>query len=294
MSNVIFEKNSMAGPTAIQGGAIYNLLGRLRVFSSKFLTNSVTVVGPGTSGGSAIYNFASGTLSFGSGNVFFGNWALPDYLAPPVSGVSSTLPPMTRTVTSADPLAAGSLRDVVYTSAIGSTILFALPSGVSTTVSLAENLYIGSDLTIDGGNQGVTISGGRTTRLFFIVGDSFNPVNKGAVKLTNLTLANGYAKGGTGGSSPGGPGGGGDGTGRSHLFGRRHSHSYERDYHEQQGNRRGPAVPTPAMLPTTSRNRILILTAARVGVSRPTAGPALLAAPEPLDWLLTCCLRASP
>jgi hypothetical protein len=72
--------------------------------------------------------------------------------------------------------------------------------------SPANHLRISRDLSIEGpGSDLLTISGGKTTRIFFIAA--------GTVQISGLTLANGLGKGGDGGSAAGGAGGGGGGAG---------------------------------------------------------------------------------
>jgi hypothetical protein len=60
------------------------------------------------------------------------------------------------------------------------------------------------DMTIDGGANGITISGSGQHRIFF--------ANAGEITIASLTLADGYARGGNGGSAAA-PGGGGMGAG---------------------------------------------------------------------------------
>jgi autotransporter-associated beta strand protein len=83
----------------------------------------------------------------------------------------------------------------------GSTIQFD-PSLAGDTITLASDLpMLDADVTIDGGTNNITISGADQHRIFF--------ANTGQIKIENLTLANGLAKGGDGGSGLEGNGGGG-------------------------------------------------------------------------------------
>ena len=94
------------------------------------------------------------------------------------------------------------------------TITFALPDDPS-TISLNSELLIADDLQIDGpGASALTISGNDASRVFFV-----NPGEPGAtsgppatglsVGITNLTIANGLAKGGNGGAPAAAGGSGG-------------------------------------------------------------------------------------
>src|SRR5262249_34575247 len=91
----------------------------------------------------------------------------------------------------------------------GSTIVFNLPANSTITVSTSLE-PITADMTIDGSTApGLTISGGGTSRIFF--------VKLGNVNIDNLTIANGLAQGGNGGAGPAG-GGGGAGMGGGLLI----------------------------------------------------------------------------
>ncbi len=87
----------------------------------------------------------------------------------------------------------------------GSTIYLSLPS--NSTITLTSALpTIEANMTINGGGApGVTISGNNTNRVFF--------VDNGTVTIQNLTISQGSAVGGTGGSGSQGAGGGGLGAG---------------------------------------------------------------------------------
>jgi YVTN family beta-propeller protein len=87
----------------------------------------------------------------------------------------------------------------------GSEINFNLsyPATITLSTSAADpEIVISAAMTINGpGASNLTISGGGATRIFFV-----NP-GSGAVNINNLTLANGYGKGGNGGGGAAGMGG---------------------------------------------------------------------------------------
>ena len=195
VSNLTFDSNAAGS----NGGAIYNSSGgALHVFSSRFFNSSAVLTGAAIA--------SAGVFTYGGGNTFSQNSTQYGHT---VDGAYTNVPAMVRTVTTNSMWGPGSLTDAVYTSGIGSTILFIL---TNTTLTLTENLYIGSDLTIDGGS-GITLSGGGTNRIITVEKDTINPANTGNVNLSNLSLLSGYAKGGNGGNSDGGPGGGAAGMG---------------------------------------------------------------------------------
>ncbi len=82
---------------------------------------------------------------------------------------------------------AGSLRTVIAGATAGDTITFAQDCN---PITLASVLTIGKTLTIDGTGHTVTISGGSTTRLFFVNGNATAVMN-------GLTLTGGYVNDGT-------------------------------------------------------------------------------------------------
>lgn len=106
--------------------------------------------------------------------------------------------------TALDDFTVGSLRYQVAACGKGGTITFA--SGINTVnLSVAQDIPLTQDLTIDGGSGGVTINANAQSRIFFIAG--------GAITLKNLTLENGVAAGGMGGVGDGGEGAGGGAAG---------------------------------------------------------------------------------
>jgi len=119
----------------------------------------------------------------------------------------------TLTVTNTNDSGAGSLRQAIADAASGDTISFNL-SGCPCTITLTSGeLVINKNLTIIGpGASQLTISGNNASRLFFI-----NPGAPGATtgppatspvfNLSNVTLANGRAKGGNGDTIGGGAAG---------------------------------------------------------------------------------------
>lgn len=119
----------------------------------------------------------------------------------------------TVTVTSTADSGAGSLRQVIGAAAAGDTITFALPN--PSVITLSSALVIAKNVTISGpGATALTISGNNVTRVFFINpgaagATSGPPTTSLTVTISDLTIANGRAKGGDGGAagSAGGSGG---------------------------------------------------------------------------------------
>ena len=110
----------------------------------------------------------------------------------------------TFTVTNNNDSGAGSLRQAITDAdAAGGSSTINFASSVSGTISLSSALPIlSSSVTIDGSGAAggrVTIDGGNANRIFF-AGDG-NPIT---LNLVNLSLQNGLAKGGNGGSGAGG------------------------------------------------------------------------------------------
>jgi uncharacterized repeat protein (TIGR01451 family) len=94
----------------------------------------------------------------------------------------------TVTVTSNADSGAGSLRQAIAGLCSGGTITF----NGDFTITLANQLNIASDMTIDASGHSVTVSGNNTVKIFNI--------NPGVtVNLTNLTIVNGNYFGGWGG-----------------------------------------------------------------------------------------------
>ncbi len=105
-------------------------------------------------------------------------------------------------VTSLSDTGKGTLRAAVIGVCPGGTInLDSLPD--HSTITLASRIYINQSMTIQGPSTGttVTISGNNVTRIFF--------VQSGTVAINNLTLANGYGKGGNSAGGGGAAGMGG-------------------------------------------------------------------------------------
>jgi hypothetical protein len=73
----------------------------------------------------------------------------------------------------------------------GSEVNFSVPN--SSTITLPKRILINGPVTINRpGASNLTISGGGTTRIFFV-----NPGSGVAVNINNLTLADGYGMGGS-------------------------------------------------------------------------------------------------
>jgi hypothetical protein len=116
-------------------------------------------------------------------------------------------------VTNTNDGGAGSLRQAIADAAPGDTITFSLPT--PSVITLSSELVIAKDLTISGpGAAALTISGNDATRVFFINpgapgATSGPPAASLAVTISNLTIANGRARGGDGGAADNGGGSGG-------------------------------------------------------------------------------------
>jgi len=128
--------------------------------------------------------------------------AIPVYLTVSNSGTCTQPVCVNRTDDSVSAPISGMLRYAVLNAPQGASITFD-PSLNGQTIALdtssANNhIKIAQDVTIQGPGP-LTISGGNTTRIFFIAG--------GNVTISGVTLANGFAKGGDGGSSFSGGGG---------------------------------------------------------------------------------------
>jgi hypothetical protein len=84
------------------------------------------------------------------------------------------------TVTNNADSGAGSLRQAIAGLCSGGTINF----DNDYTVTLASELSIGKDMTIDGAGHSITVSGGGVTRVMNLTG--------GTINVNQLTIANGY------------------------------------------------------------------------------------------------------
>jgi len=121
-----------------------------------------------------------------------------------VKAKAAALPFAILTVTNTNDSGAGSLRQAIADAASGDTITFNLSNCPCTITLTTGELVINKNLTITGpGTSQLTISGGNTSRVFFI-----NPGASGAttgppatsptVNISNLKIANGLANGGNG------------------------------------------------------------------------------------------------
>ena len=123
---------------------------------------------------------------------------------PKVSAKVAALPMAPLTVTNTNDSGAGSLRQAIADAVSGDTITFNL-SGCPCTITLTSGeLVINKNLTISGpGASQLTISGGNTSRVFFINPGAAGattgpPATNPTVTISNLTVANGKANGGGG------------------------------------------------------------------------------------------------
>ncbi|RPJ26487.1 MAG: glycosyl hydrolase family protein, partial [Chloroflexi bacterium] len=101
------------------------------------------------------------------------------------SALASTI-----TVTTTSDSGPGSLRQVIAEAASGDTIAFD-PSLAGQTITLASNLVIDKDLTIDGSGLSpqVTVSGGNVAHL------EISGATEPTVTISDLTIADGYTSG---------------------------------------------------------------------------------------------------
>ncbi|MBL8208757.1 MAG: hypothetical protein JNM09_31295, partial [Blastocatellia bacterium] len=98
----------------------------------------------------------------------------------------------TLTVTNLNDSGAGSLRQAITDAVAGDTITFSITG----TITLASELAINKNLTIQGpGVNALTISGNSASRVFNISAGNYN------VAISNLTIANGRARGANGPNS---------------------------------------------------------------------------------------------
>lgn len=92
----------------------------------------------------------------------------------------------TLTVTSTANSGAGTLRQAIADAVDGDTISFSLTTPA--TITLTSQIEITKEVTLNGpGTANLTISGGGTTRIFY--------VSAGKLRLNNLTIANGKIQG---------------------------------------------------------------------------------------------------
>jgi hypothetical protein len=131
---------------------------------------------------------------------------------------AAALPFATLTVTNTNDSGAGSLRQAIADAASGDTIDFNLSNCPCTITLTSGELVINKNLIITGpGASQLTISGGNTSRVFFINPGAAGattgpPATNPVVSISNLKIANGLAKGGNGGNA-GCTGGGGGAAG---------------------------------------------------------------------------------
>src|SRR5688572_7263314 len=92
-------------------------------------------------------------------------------------------------VTNNNDSGAGSLRQMIINASAGDTITFD-PLLAGQTITLASNLIIGKDLTIDGSGLSpqLTISGGNVAHLEIPFSLSIEPI----VTISDLAISNGY------------------------------------------------------------------------------------------------------
>ncbi len=125
-------------------------------------------------------------------------------------------PALAATVTNTNDSGPGSLRQAIADASSGETIIFTVTGTITLT---SGELVIDKDLTIQGpGATQLTISGNNASRAFFINpgapgATSGPPATSLAVNFTDLTIADGKAKGGNGGTSKNGFGSGGGAAG---------------------------------------------------------------------------------
>ena len=86
------------------------------------------------------------------------------------------------TVANTNDSGAGSLRDAIIAAGVGDTITFD-SSIAGQTITLSSQLTIGKDLTIDGGNNNITLSGNGAVRIL--------ETTAGDITLNNLTITDG-------------------------------------------------------------------------------------------------------
>lgn len=105
------------------------------------------------------------------------------------SPVVSTVSADTHTVTNVNDSGAGSLRQAIADASAGDTITF--NAGLAgQTITLASEIIVNKNLEMDGGSSGpssIYLSGGGTHRIFRIT--------TGTLRISNMTLQNGYIHG---------------------------------------------------------------------------------------------------
>lgn len=146
---------------------------------------STNLTGSSALGGNWMLEFSTGSIE---ASEFLTDWAQAAY-----QNVLATF-----TVSNTNDSGAGSLRQEILdaNAAAGADTINITAGG---TITLGSELVISDDTTING--NGATISGNNASRVFF--------VSSGTVTLQNLTIANGKAQDGSGGTPNAGSGGGG-------------------------------------------------------------------------------------
>jgi LPXTG-site transpeptidase (sortase) family protein len=115
-----------------------------------------------------------------------------------ISPFFSSVSADTHTVTNLNDSGAGSLRQAILDASAGDTITF--NAGLAgQTITLASEIIVNKNLEMDGGSSGpssIYLSGGGTHRIFRITA--------GTLRIKNMTLTNGYIRGGDGGANTAG------------------------------------------------------------------------------------------
>lgn len=189
--NDIFTTTGGGGGGAGLGGALFARSGTVAVVASAFTSNVATNGVGGSSGGSPAVNgqgvggavFVLDAALSQSGNAFTGNTA--STAQPNLGG------PTTVTVTNDS--GAGSLRQAVLianNAGSAATITFAPALSGQTITLTSGEITLTNSMTITATNlpAGVTISGGGTSRIFYLDKDA-------DVTMNNLTLTGGNAVG---------------------------------------------------------------------------------------------------
>ncbi|MCA9442443.1 MAG: hypothetical protein KC964_16695, partial [Candidatus Omnitrophica bacterium] len=130
----------------------------------------------------------------------FSHWIIRGFALLIALGLPFAAGAATLTVLNNGDAGADSLRDRIGAAVGGDTIEFA--GGVTGVITLSSEIVINKNLVINGpGVEVLAISGGGTNRVFNIT--------SGPVVIDNLTIRDGYHRGGDGGDARGGGGGGG-------------------------------------------------------------------------------------